>query len=246
MLPGQHVAKYKFIMSRNSKFGFNLCVLNLVHGCDIYYSTNAWSAHTNFGVTNFVMLCSKIVRLTKGQWWWEGSSVQHAYLLLGRSEFESRWSLQFFCKIFAEKKEYKQKEAWVGPFFRKIDKKDRMLSKSSLLCHKCIPITTTGKQFWMKWLKIRSKKFFPEAKCFVKLISKFFLQKDRTQFYQRNCVFWDQNWAKFGWTWILGFFSSVKKINKIKTNIDVEFDWKILLWTLFDDQCDQIKIAKCL
>ena len=164
-------------MSRNSKFGFNLCVLNLVHGCDIYYSTNAWSAHTNFRVTNFVMLCSKIVILTKGQWWWEGSSVQHAYLLLGRSEFESRWSLQFFCKIFAEKKEYKQKEAWVGPFFRKIDKKDRMLSKSSLLCHKCIPITTTGKQFWMKWLKIRSKKFFPEAKCFVKLISKFFLQK---------------------------------------------------------------------
>ena len=32
-----------------------------------------------------------------------------------RSEFESRWSLQFFCKIVFEKYENKQKEAGVGP-----------------------------------------------------------------------------------------------------------------------------------
>ena len=34
-------------------------------------------------------------------WWW--SSGQSARLLLRRSEFDSRWSLQFFCKIVVEK-----------------------------------------------------------------------------------------------------------------------------------------------
>ena len=50
-----------------------------------------------------------------GQWWW--SSGQRARLLLRRSEFESRWSLQFlFCKLF-EKNENKQtKMAGDGPF----------------------------------------------------------------------------------------------------------------------------------
>ena len=49
-----------------------------------------------------------------GPWWW--SSGQRACILLRRSEFESRWGLQFFCKIVIEKNEYKQKEAGVVPF----------------------------------------------------------------------------------------------------------------------------------
>ena len=49
-----------------------------------------------------------------GQRWW--SSGQRASLLLQRSEFESRWSLQFwFLKLF-EKNENKQKEAGDGSF----------------------------------------------------------------------------------------------------------------------------------
>ena len=52
-----------------------------------------------------------------GLWWW--SSGQRARLLLRRSEFDSRWSLQFFCKIVVEKNENKQKEAGVGPIFKK-------------------------------------------------------------------------------------------------------------------------------
>ena len=35
--------------------------------------------------------------------------------LLRRSEFESHWSLQFFCKIVFERNKNKQKEAGVGP-----------------------------------------------------------------------------------------------------------------------------------
>ena len=46
--------------------------------------------------------------------WW--SSGQRTCLLLRRSESESRWSLQIFCKIFAENNENKQKEAGVGRF----------------------------------------------------------------------------------------------------------------------------------
>ena len=46
--------------------------------------------------------------------WWL-SSGQHACLLLQWSVFESRWSLQFFCKIVV-KKGNKQKEPGVGPF----------------------------------------------------------------------------------------------------------------------------------
>ena len=53
----------------------------------------------------------------QGPWWW--SSGQHARLLLRRSEFESHWRLQFFCKIIIEKNENKQKDAGVGPFFKK-------------------------------------------------------------------------------------------------------------------------------
>ena len=49
-------------------------------------------------------------------WWW--SSGQCACLPLRRSEFESLRSLQFFpLQIVFEKKENKQKEARVGPFF---------------------------------------------------------------------------------------------------------------------------------
>ena len=61
-----------------------------------------------------VKLCCGNFLVTHGQWWW--SSGQHSRLLLWRSEFESRWSLQFlFCKLF-EKNENKQKEAGDGPF----------------------------------------------------------------------------------------------------------------------------------
>ena len=52
-----------------------------------------------------------------GPWWWP--SGQRAHLLLRRSEFESHWGLQYFCKIVIEKNENKQKEARVGPFFLK-------------------------------------------------------------------------------------------------------------------------------
>ena len=41
-----------------------------------------------------------------------------ARLLLQESEFESRWSLQFFCKIVVEKNGKKQKETEVGPFLK--------------------------------------------------------------------------------------------------------------------------------
>ena len=37
-----------------------------------------------------------------------------------RSEFDSRRSLQFFCKIVAVKNKNKQKEAGVGPFKKKV------------------------------------------------------------------------------------------------------------------------------
>ena len=36
-----------------------------------------------------------------------------------RSEFESRWSLQFFCKIELEKNENKEKESGLAHFFKK-------------------------------------------------------------------------------------------------------------------------------
>ena len=55
-------------------------------------------------------------KFNPGPWWW--SSGQRARLLFRRSEFESRWGLQFFCKIFIEKNENKQKEARVGRFFK--------------------------------------------------------------------------------------------------------------------------------
>ena len=51
-----------------------------------------------------------------GPWWW--SSGQRARLLLRRSEFESRWGLQFFCKIVVEKNENKQKRGWGWPIFK--------------------------------------------------------------------------------------------------------------------------------
>ena len=52
-------------------------------------------------------------RYGTGPWWW--SSGQRAPLLLWQSEFESGWSLQFFCKNSFEKNKNGQKEAGVGP-----------------------------------------------------------------------------------------------------------------------------------
>ena len=43
-----------------------------------------------------------------GPWWW--SSGQHACLLLRRFEFESKWSIKFFCKFVVDKYENEQKE----------------------------------------------------------------------------------------------------------------------------------------
>ena len=54
-------------------------------------------------------------------------SGQCARLLLRRSEFESRWSLQFFCNIVFEKNENKQKEAGVGPLLKKVKVSDNEL-----------------------------------------------------------------------------------------------------------------------
>ena len=62
-----------------------------------------------------------------GPWWWP--SGQRAHLLLRRSEFESHWGLQFFCKIVIEKNENKQKEARVGQFFKKT-----LLMKTCIVC----------------------------------------------------------------------------------------------------------------
>ena len=53
-----------------------------------------------------------------GPWWW--SSGQRACLLLRRSEFESRWGLQFFCKIVIEKNKNKNKKRpGLAHFFKK-------------------------------------------------------------------------------------------------------------------------------
>ena len=52
-------------------------------------------------------------------WWW--SSGQRARLLLRQSEFDSRCSLQFYCKIVVEKNKNKQKEVGVGPFKKHLD-----------------------------------------------------------------------------------------------------------------------------
>ena len=46
-----------------------------------------------------------------------GGGDQRACLLLGRSEFESRSSLLFFCKIVVGKNENIQKEVGIGPFY---------------------------------------------------------------------------------------------------------------------------------
>ena len=54
-----------------------------------------------------------------GSWWW-WSSGQRASLLLRWSEFESRWSLQFFCKIVFEMNENKQKVAGVGTLLKNV------------------------------------------------------------------------------------------------------------------------------
>ena len=52
--------------------------------------------------------------LFHGPWWWL-SSGQGARLLLWRSEFESRWSLQVFFKVVFEKNKNKEKEAGYDP-----------------------------------------------------------------------------------------------------------------------------------
>ena len=48
-----------------------------------------------------------------------GASGQPACLLLRRSEFESRWTLQFCCNIVVEKNQNKQKEAGFVAFFKR-------------------------------------------------------------------------------------------------------------------------------
>ena len=49
-----------------------------------------------------------------------GGQVVIVLAFIRRSEFESRWSLQFFCEICVWKeRKYKQKEAEVGTFLLK-------------------------------------------------------------------------------------------------------------------------------
>ena len=63
-------------------------------------------------------MAEKIVSMYCWQWWW-WSSGQRARLLLRRSEFESRLSIQFLvCKLF-EKDANNQKEAGNGPFLKR-------------------------------------------------------------------------------------------------------------------------------
>ena len=49
----------------------------------------------------------------RGPWWW--SSGHRAHLIFRQSEFKSRRSLQFFCRLEFEKKKINKKEAGVGP-----------------------------------------------------------------------------------------------------------------------------------
>ena len=75
-----------------------------------------------------------------GQWWW--SSDQRARLLLRRSEFESRWSLQFLFRKLFEKNENKPKEAGDG-----------RLKKNSLSWAPQWPIDNTKNLvFWSRFL----------------------------------------------------------------------------------------------
>ena len=75
-----------------------------------------------------VVAVQKIRNIKSGPWLW--SSGQRARLLLRRSEFESRWGLQFFCIIVIEKNENKQTEAGVGPFLKKKVKKSYWLLRA--------------------------------------------------------------------------------------------------------------------
>ena len=61
----------------------------------------------------FKQLPNVLTKAVYGPWWW--SSGRRACLLLRQSEFESCWSLQFFCNICVWKERKKQKEARVGP-----------------------------------------------------------------------------------------------------------------------------------
>ena len=62
---------------------------------------------TSFNNSKEIEIESRLTHV-QGPWWW--SSGQRACPLLRLSEFESRWSLQFFFKLF-EKNENKQKDA---------------------------------------------------------------------------------------------------------------------------------------
>ena len=50
-------------------------------------------------------------------WWW--SSGQRAHLLLRQSEFNSRWSLQIFCKLFLKRTKISKKRPGSAHFFKK-------------------------------------------------------------------------------------------------------------------------------
>ena len=60
-------------------------------------------------------LCNKRVELDHCG----GQVVSVLAIYFRRSEFESRWRLQFFMYNFCSKERNKQKEALVGPFFKK-------------------------------------------------------------------------------------------------------------------------------
>ena len=53
----------------------------------------------------------------EGLRWW---SDWHSRLQLQQSEFESRGSLQFICKIVVEKNENKQNSSGFGPFLKQL------------------------------------------------------------------------------------------------------------------------------
>ena len=107
---GPHL-KSDFVITNNDKFGIKLC-----HSIQIVGTSLATDCTQTTSTREAIpMLLLLQLQLWYWPWWW--SSGQRAHLLLRRSEFESRWGLQFFCKIVIEKNENKQKRGRGWPIF---------------------------------------------------------------------------------------------------------------------------------
>ena len=85
-------------------FFYSLCILALLLSLDFHCSVSLIPLFVMVSSTMvyldffFVLFFADQLKMENGPWWWWLSS-QRARLLLWWSEFESLWSLQFFCKI---------------------------------------------------------------------------------------------------------------------------------------------------